>query len=66
MNRVLQGAGCCIRSPKERGVVIFLDMRFAWPNYMQCLPREEWGIRVIHRASDCFTLIEDFFKDEER
>ncbi len=40
INKCLQSAGRCIRSETDRGVVIYLDERFAWQNYFQCFPKE--------------------------
>ncbi|MDP3990272.1 MAG: ATP-dependent DNA helicase [archaeon] len=40
INKCLQSAGRCIRSEKDRGAVIYLDERFAWPKYFSCFPRE--------------------------
>ena len=62
MNRVLQSAGRCIRSPKDRGVIIFLDARYAWPRYLDCLPRKEWGIRISHSPEECFSMMKEFFR----
>ena len=39
-NKVLQGAGRCIRSETDRGVIVFLDERYCWPNYIRCFPDE--------------------------
>ena len=36
----LQSAGRCIRSETDRGVIVFLDERFAWTNYRRCFPQE--------------------------
>ncbi len=36
--KCLQNAGRCIRSETDKGVVVFLDERFAWPNYYKCFP----------------------------
>jgi DNA excision repair protein ERCC-2 len=38
--KVLQNAGRCIRSETDKGVIIFLDERFAWENYYRCFPME--------------------------
>ena len=38
INKALQAAGRCIRSEKDRGIVIFLDERYIWPNYLRCFP----------------------------
>lgn len=40
VSKCLQSAGRCIRSETDRGAIIYLDERFAWPNYFNCLPRE--------------------------
>ncbi len=39
-NKVLQGAGRCIRSETDRGVIVFLDERYSWPNYIRCFPED--------------------------
>lgn len=36
--KVLQNAGRCIRTEKDRGVIVFLDERFATQNYLRCFP----------------------------
>lgn len=40
MAKCIQSAGRCIRSETDRGVIIFLDERFAWQRYHSCLPQE--------------------------
>ncbi len=40
MNRALQAAGRCIRTEKDRGVIVFMDERFRWRNYSKCFPRD--------------------------
>lgn len=40
ITKCLQNAGRCIRSEKDKGVIIFLDERFAWQNYMRCFPKD--------------------------
>ena len=40
MNKCFQSAGRCIRSASDRGVVIYLDERFAWSNYFRLFDRE--------------------------
>lgn len=39
-NKVLQNAGRCIRSKTDKGVIIFLDERYAWSNYYRCFPKD--------------------------
>ena len=38
ITKCLQNAGRCIRTETDRGVIVFLDERFAWENYLRCLP----------------------------
>jgi DNA excision repair protein ERCC-2 len=38
ITKCLQNAGRCIRSETDKGIIIFLDERFAWQNYLRCLP----------------------------
>jgi len=39
-NKTLQNAGRCIRSKDDKGVIIFLDERYAWNNYYRCFPKD--------------------------
>ena len=43
--KTLQNAGRCIRTETDRGVIIFLDERYAWPMYVRCFP-EEWELKI--------------------
>jgi len=40
MNRTIQAAGRCIRSEKDKGVIILIDKRYTWENYLKCLPTD--------------------------
>ena len=40
MKKVVQGAGRCIRSEKDKGVIIFLDERYSLGNYLRCFPKD--------------------------
>jgi DNA excision repair protein ERCC-2 len=40
ITKCLQNAGRCIRSETDKGVIVFLDERFAWQNYIRCLPAD--------------------------
>lgn len=57
ITKCLQSAGRCIRSETDKGAVIFLDERFAWPNYKRCFP-PEWDIKITHNFA---TEINEFF-----
>ncbi len=52
MTRCIQNAGRCIRSETDRGVLAFVDERYAWPRYKSCFP-PEWKLRIsIEYAGD--------------
>ncbi len=57
MTKCLQGAGRCIRTTEDKGVIIFLDSRFTWHSYYKCFPRE-WGSMVTRSFTE---KIETFF-----
>ncbi|MFP4524711.1 MAG: ATP-dependent DNA helicase [Candidatus Woesearchaeota archaeon] len=57
-NKTMQSAGRCIRSETDRGVIIFLDERYAWPRYKRCFPAD-WDVKISLRYEN---LIENFFK----
>jgi len=58
MIRVLQNAGRCIRSEKDKGVIIFLDERFAWENYIKCFPKD-MDFDIVNNYKE---RIKEFFK----
>lgn len=48
LNKVMQASGRCIRSETDKGVIVFLDERYAWSNYMNCFPKE-WKVKVTEQ-----------------
>jgi DNA excision repair protein ERCC-2 len=38
--KCLQNAGRCIRTENDKGVIVFLDERFAWENYSKYIPSD--------------------------
>jgi len=56
-NKALQGAGRCIRSETDKGVVVFLDERYLWPRYRRLFPAD-WEMEVSHSHVD---EIDEFF-----
>ncbi|HII71811.1 TPA: ATP-dependent DNA helicase [Candidatus Woesearchaeota archaeon] len=55
--KCLQSAGRCIRSEHDRGMIIFLDERYAWRNYQQYFP-SDLDIRISKQYGD---FVEEFF-----
>ncbi len=58
MVKCFQNAGRCIRSEKDRAIIIYLDERFAWENYMKYFPKEEE--RIV--SKEPWIQIQEFFK----
>src|SRR3989344_945226 len=59
MNKCLQSSGRCIRTENDRGVVVYLDERFAWEKYYNCLPKE--GLIVTQKFEE---HLRKFFNEE--
>lgn len=60
-SKTLQSAGRCIRSSEDRGVVVFLDERYTWPNYFRHFPID-WNIKVTKLYAD---RIKEFFSESD-
>ncbi|NIA03966.1 MAG: DEAD/DEAH box helicase family protein [Nitrospiraceae bacterium] len=58
MTKVIQAAGRCIRSERDKGVLVFLDERYSWPMYRECFP-EDWS--MIIEPKNYVEKIRDFF-----
>jgi len=59
ITKTLQNAGRCIRSETDKGIIVFLDERFAWQNYHKCLP-EDMDFKISKMYEE---RIERFFND---
>ncbi len=57
MIKAVQNAGRCIRSEEDKGVVVFLDERYAWDQYYRCFP-PDYGVRVSKMYKES---IKEFF-----
>ncbi len=57
--KTVQSAGRCIRSEHDKGVLVFLDERYAWPSYLSCFP-SEWQLKI---KKEYKAEIEGFFKN---
>ncbi len=58
-SKCLQGAGRCIRTSEDRGVIIFLDERFAWNQYFRCFPAD-YGVKIMKNYYA--SMVEAFFR----
>ncbi len=59
MIRTMQNAGRCIRSSKDRGVVVFLDERYIDRKYYSCFP-PDYGITISRNYKE---RIKEFFDE---
>ncbi len=57
MNRVIQAAGRVIRSESDKGVIVFMDKRYLWKNYLDCMP-SDLNVKVSQQP---WKEIKDFF-----
>ncbi|MFC1769336.1 ATP-dependent DNA helicase [Nanoarchaeota archaeon] len=60
ITKCMQNAGRCIRSETDKGVVIFLDERYAWENYLRCFPKG-WDMQITGLYEK---RVGDFFNGE--
>jgi len=58
----LQNAGRCIRSEKDKGIVVFLDQRFIWDSYFKCFPQDS-NLKI---TKDPVSRIREFFNKEKQ
>jgi len=57
ITKALQNAGRCIRDETDRGIMIFLDERYAWNSYLKCFPID-WDVKITRMYKE---LIKRFF-----
>lgn len=57
LSRCFQNAGRCIRRENDKGALIFLDERFAWPMYRGFFPAD-WDLVI---DSDYTSRLQEFF-----
>ncbi len=62
LTKTMQNAGRCIRSETDRGVLIFLDERYTWPNYFRCFP-SHWNLKI---GLDYMNRINSFFANQSQ
>lgn len=62
MIKSFQSAGRCIRSETDRGMILFLDVRYQWPQYFKTFPKD-WEMVI---SKDYTSLINNFFQENLR
>jgi DNA excision repair protein ERCC-2 len=61
LTRTMQNSGRCIRTEKDKGVLVFLDERYTWPNYFRCFP-SDWNLKISLNYLD---EIKRFFSEQQ-
>jgi len=61
MIKTMQNAGRCIRSETDKGVVVFLDERYANPQYYNCFP-PDYGVKISKLYKE---RVKEFFEVKE-
>ncbi|MBI2507987.1 ATP-dependent DNA helicase [Candidatus Woesearchaeota archaeon] len=61
MIKVVQGAGRCIRSETDKGVIIFLDERYSASSYFRCFPKN-YNIKITKLPEE---HIKKFFEAQD-
>lgn len=64
MIKVLQAVGRCIRTSKDRGVILLLDNRYSTYRYKSLFPREWNPYVIIKKPNDIKHLCEKFWDNE--
>jgi len=51
-HKVLQAAGRVIRTPRDKGVVLLIDNRFAMPDYRRLMPPHWSHLKMIYDTEE--------------
>ncbi|MBQ4151120.1 MAG: ATP-dependent DNA helicase [Clostridia bacterium] len=62
-NRVLQAAGRVIRTETDRGVVVFIDERYAEPMYKELMPHQFRTAKFVGDTRSLERVIENFWDE---
>ncbi len=66
MNRVLQAAGRVIRREDDRGVVVFVDDRYAEPRLQGLFPDHWQQMKYAGNATELAEIVSCFWKESEK
>ncbi len=62
MGKAIQAAGRVIRTPTDVGTIVFLDKRYTWDNYKDCLPPTQKFLATQRSAEH----VKGFWQEYER
>ena len=63
-NRVLQAAGRVIRTETDRGVVVFIDERYAEPTYKELMPAQYRTAKFVGSTEALAAVLDRFWADK--
>lgn len=63
MIKVLQGAGRCIRTEKDRGVIMLLDSRYSQRRYLELFPGEWFPNNRVRNSEEIAELCDRFWNE---
>ena len=63
-NRVLQAAGRVIRTETDRGVIVFIDERYAEPPYRELMPYHLCGAKLVGDTRSLEKVIDTFWEKQ--
>ena len=64
MNKVLQAAGRLIRTDKDEGVIVLLDERFLYSDYVEQFPME-WNDYIVTEQSSIEKRVSEFWSNRK-
>ena len=64
LRRVLQAAGRVIRTETDRGVVVFIDERYAEPMYKELLPEQFRRAKFVGDTRSLERVLDSFWEKE--
>ena len=63
-NRVLQAAGRVIRTETDRGVIVFIDERYAEPTYKELMPAQYRTAKFVGDTQSLTAVLDRFWADK--
>ncbi|MFH1209435.1 MAG: ATP-dependent DNA helicase [archaeon] len=60
--KTIQNAGRCIRSETDKGIIVFIDERYKWNNYLKCFP-VDFDFKI---SKDILLEINNFLNQENK
>jgi Rad3-related DNA helicase len=66
MNKVLQAAGRVVRDPRDKGVILLIDERFASSAYLELFPPEWEHYKLASESGGISAILDEFWNSPPR